>query len=97
MFQPLGDRILAKRLEQPRPKSSLIEIPETVVDKPSQYAVVLAVGKLAHAPELQRGHVIIIKDFAGTPVQTPIADGEEPEDCIILVEDDVLAITEVLL
>lgn len=90
MIQPLGPRLLVKRLDAPKPSTTII-IPDSVADKPSVYALVLAVGnKLTEQIEI--GDTVILKDFAGAAITTEF-DGEMME-CAMVVESDVLAIVE---
>jgi co-chaperonin GroES (HSP10) len=87
----MGARALVKRLERPKSTSSLIVIPDTVEDQPSQYALVLAVGKLVSGG-FDMGDTVILKDYSGTPVVV-VLDDEEIE-AMVVVEDDVLAVVE---
>lgn len=91
MMRPMGARALVKRLPKPRPVSSLIEVPDTVEDKPSQYALVLAVGRLVQGG-FGVGDTVILRDFAGAPCETEF-DGERI-DASIVPEEDVLAVVE---
>lgn len=91
MIRPLGARALVKRMDAPKPASSLIVIPDTVEDKPSQYALVLAVGKLTQGG-FDVGDTVILKDFAGAPCSVMLDD--DVIDASVVVEDDVLAVIE---
>ena len=91
MLQPLGARLLVKRIDAPRPTSSLIEIPETVDGEKSCYAVVLAVGtKVVEAVKV--ADTIILAQYSGSPATVEL-DGEMLDACIVM-EDDVLAVVE---
>lgn len=92
MMQPLGPRVLIKRLDQPKTTSQLIEVVENSA-KPSQYAVVLAVGKLTDKSVVV-GSVIITKDYCGAEVQVAIEEGAVPESAFVIMEDDILALVE---
>lgn len=94
MIQPRGPRLLVKRLETPRPTSQLVIVPETAEEKLSQYALVLAIGKLQHGGVVP-GDVVILKDYAGAPVFVKL-DGEEGllSECALVMEDDCLALVE---
>lgn len=91
MLKPSGNRILVKRIDAPKPQSSLIEIPDTVESEESLYALVLAVGnKVQEAVE--PGQVVVLAKYVGTPVTVDL-DGEELE-AMVVVMDDVLAVDE---
>ncbi len=90
--RPLGDRILVKRVEEEEVQRGGIIIPDTAKEKPQQ-GEVLAVGpgrvtdEGKRIPmEVKNGDKILMGKYAGTEVKL---DGEE---CLILREDDVLAI-----
>ena len=92
--QPLGDRILAKRLDPEETIKSGIIIPDTAKEKPLE-AKVIAVGpgKIddngKRIPmEIKKGQTVLIGKYSGTEVKI---DGEEH---IILRQDDVLGIIE---
>ncbi|RMF84291.1 MAG: co-chaperone GroES [Nitrospinota bacterium] len=90
--KPLADRILVKRIEEEEVKRGGIIIPDTAKEKPQQ-GEVLAVGpgRLTDdgkriPMEVKEGDKILMSKYAGTEVKL---NGEE---CVILREDDVLAI-----
>jgi chaperonin GroES len=90
--KPLGDRILVRRVEEEEVKTGSIIIPDTAKEKPQQ-GEVLAVGpgrmndEGKRIPlEVKAGDRILMGKYAGTEVKL---DGEE---CLILREDDVLAV-----
>lgn len=91
MMRPMGARALVKRLDTPRLESSLIVVPETIEEKPSQYALVLAVGALKQGG-FDVGDVVVLRDFAGAPCNVDL-DGEMI-DAAIVSEDDVLLVIE---
>jgi chaperonin GroES len=92
-IKPLGDRILVRRVEEEgEVKRGGIIIPDTAKEKP-QEGEVLAVGPGRLTDEGKRiplevktGDKILMGKYAGTEVKL---DGEE---CLILREDDVLAV-----
>jgi co-chaperonin GroES (HSP10) len=94
MIKPLGARLLVQRIDQAKPDTQLIVIPDTIQDKPSIFAVVWAIGTLKQGG-IEPGDIVILKDYVGAPasVVLPGDDGRET-DCIIVNEDDVLAVTE---
>ncbi len=89
---PLGDRILVKRLEENETTSGGIIIPDTAKEKPQQGKVIaVGPGKMNEdgtrtKPEVSSGDRILISKYAGTEVNI------EGDDYIILREDDVLGI-----
>jgi co-chaperonin GroES (HSP10) len=89
MLKPIGARVVVKRLELPKPESSLIVIPESVSDKPSPYALVLAVGQL-QSGGFDVGDTVILSDYAGVNC-VMVLDGESIP-AIIVPEGDVLAV-----
>jgi co-chaperonin GroES (HSP10) len=89
-MRPMGARVLVKRLDEPRPQSTII-IPETIEDRPSQYALVLAIGDLKQGG-FDIGDTVILTHFAGAPCNVMI-EGELIEGAIV-GEDDVLAVVE---
>lgn len=92
--QPLGDRILAKRVEPAEQLKGGIIIPDTAKEKPLEAKVVaVGPGKRDEAGkripmEVKKGQRILVGKYAGTEVKI---DGEEH---IIIREDDVLGILE---
>ena len=91
MMRPLGARALVKRMEAPKPTSSLIVVPDTVANAPSQFALVLAVGTLAHGG-FDVGDTVVLSNYSGAPCQIEL-DGEML-DALIVPESDVLAVVE---
>lgn len=93
-LQPLGDRIVVKRLEAEEKTKGGIVLPDTAKEKPKQGKVVavgpgrrLENGELAK-PEVKKGDVVLFESYAGTEVKV------EGEDYLILRESDVLAVIE---
>jgi len=92
---PLGDRILARRLEleEEEVRGGII-IPDTAKEKPLEAKVVaVGAGRIDDAGkrmpmELNAGDRILISKYGGTEVKL---DGVEH---LILREDDVLAVLE---
>ncbi|MGD8328456.1 MAG: co-chaperone GroES [Acidobacteriota bacterium] len=91
---PLGDRILAQRLEPAEEVRGGIIIPDTAKEKPLEAKVVaVGAGRLGEdgeriPMELKKGDRILISKYGGTEVKL---DGVEH---LILREDDVLAVVE---
>jgi chaperonin GroES len=93
-FRPLNDRLLVKRSDAEETTKSGLFIPDSAKEKPMQ-GKVLAVGcckKLENGMErpleVQAGQTVFFRKYAGTEVTI------EGEDCLILREDEVLAICE---
>ena len=90
---PLGDRILAQRLEADEEVSGII-IPDTAKEKPQEAEVVaVGAGRLGddgerQPVEVEVGDRVLISKYGGTEVKL---DGV---DHVILREDDVLAVLE---
>jgi len=94
VIQPRGARVLVKRIEQARPETQLIIVPETVEDKPSQYGLVLAFGRLVQGG-IVVGDIVLLKDYAGAPCFTRVSpEDTEDTECALVNEDDVLAVVE---
>ena len=92
--KPLGDRILVKPLAAEEKTTSGIVLPDTAKEKPQQGEVLaVGTGRLLESGqkvdlEVKVGDKVIYSKYAGNDIKV---DGEE---CIILNERDVLAITD---
>ncbi|MEZ4636859.1 MAG: co-chaperone GroES [Caldilineaceae bacterium] len=93
-LKPLGDRLVAKPVEQEEQTSMGIYLPETAKEKPQQ-AEVVAVGPGARDEDGDRidmdvkvGDIVLYAKYSGTSIKL---DGAE---YLILKESDVLAIVE---
>ena len=92
--QPLGDRILLKRLEAEDTTPGGIVLPDTAKEKPKQGEVIaVGEGKTLESgekaePQVSEGDTVIFNSFAGTEVTI---DGEE---YLIMSEDNILGIVE---
>jgi co-chaperonin GroES (HSP10) len=94
VIQPHGPRLLVKRLDEAKVESTLIIVPETADVKASQYALVLAIGKLQQGG-VKPGDVVILKDYAGAPVFVKLDGPDGPlSECALVMEDDCLAVVE---
>jgi chaperonin GroES len=92
-IEPLGDKIVVKRLEQNERTSGGIFLPDTAREKPQQGRV-LAVGPgkmLADGsrakPQVNEGDRIIFSKYSGTEIEINKAE------VLIISEADVLAIS----
>jgi chaperonin GroES len=93
-LKPLGDRLVAKPVEQEEQTTMGIYLPETAKEKPQQ-AEVVAVGPGARDEDGDRiemdvkvGDIVLYAKYSGTNVKL---NGSE---YLILKESDVLAIVE---
>ncbi len=91
-LQPLGDRVVVKKLDAEEKTTGGIVLPDTAKEKPQQ-AQVLAVGLgkkddsgKREPLDVQVGNVILFAKYAGTEIK------HKGEDLLILSERDILAI-----
>ena len=82
-FQPLGKRVLVKRIEETNTTTSGIIIPDNAKEKPSRGEVVAVSKELT---ELENGNQVIFGKYAGNEVTL---DGTP---YIVLELDDVFGI-----
>lgn len=91
MLMPKGPRVLVKRIDQPKPQSALIVIPDTIEGDTSLWAIVLAVGNKV-TEDLAPGMVVILTRHCGTELTTML--GDEKIDALLVMESDILAVDE---
>lgn len=90
-FQPLGDRILVKRLKEEETYKGIIHLPEKGMEKPT-VATVIAVGEGTwldgdlHKPLVEIGDKVLFGKYTGTDIRL----GEE--EFTVMREGDVLGI-----
>jgi len=91
-IQPLGDRVLVKRLEVEDKTKGGIVLPDTAKEKP-QKGEVAAVGKgkvlesgKVEALEVKKGDKILFGKYAGNEITY------KDEEYLIMREEDILAI-----
>ena len=91
-IQPLGDRVLVKRLEAEEKTKGGIVLPDTAKEKPQKGEVVatgkgkvLESGKLEPL-EVKKGDKILFGKYAGNEIT------HKEEEYLILKEEDILAI-----
>jgi len=93
-IRPLHDRVLVKRVKEEEKTKGGIIIPDTAKEKPVEGKVVsVGNGKVledgtVRRLEVKAGDRILFGKYSGTEVKI---DGEE---CLILREDDILAVVE---
>lgn len=93
-IEPLGDKIVVKRLEAEAKTAGGIVLPDTAQEKP-QRGKVIAVGdgRLLESgerakPALKKGDQVVFTSYAGTEIKM---DGKE---LLIMSESDVLAVVD---
>ncbi len=93
-FQPLGDKIIVKRLEAASMTKGGIVLPDSAKEKPKE-GVVIAVGpgKVCNdgtrsQMQLKKDDQVLFTSYAGTEVKF------EGEEFLIMTEEDVLAVVE---
>ena len=93
-IQPLGPRVLIKRLEEEEQSSGGIIIPDTAKEKPSQGEIV-AVGSGTRNEngeitpmDVQVGDTVLFGKWSGTEIKI---DGE---DLLIMKESDVMGVLD---
>ena len=91
-IQPLGDRVLEKRLEEEERTKGGIVLPHSAKEKP-QTGEVVAVGKgkvldsgKVEALEVKKGNKILFGKYSGNEIT------HEDQEYVILKEEDILAI-----
>jgi len=82
-FQPLGKRVLVKRVEESNTTASGIIIPDNATEKPSQGEVV-AVSK--EVSELSTGNKVLFGKYTGNEVTL------ENEKYLVIDTDDIFGI-----
>jgi len=91
-IQPLGDRVLIKRLEAEERTKGGIVLPDTAKEKP-QTGEVIAVGKgrvlengKVEPLEVKKGDKVLFGKYSGNEITY------QDEEYVILKEEDILAI-----
>jgi chaperonin GroES len=93
-FKPLNDRVLVKRINAEDKTAGGILIPDNAKEKPSEGRVVaVGSGKVVEggkrkAPEIKEGDRVLFGKWSGSEVKF------NGEDCIILKEEEVMAVLE---
>lgn len=91
-IRPLGDHILALRIEEREKRVGGLVIPDTAKDKPMTAKVVaVGTGRMLDSgervpPEVKKGAKVLIGKYAGSEFEL------EGVDYLVLREDDVLGI-----
>jgi chaperonin GroES len=82
-FQPLGDRLLVERVEEPTTTASGIIIPDNAKEKPSR-GKVLAIGN--DVEEVNVNDIVVFGKYAGTDLVL------EDNEYLVLEVSDVLGV-----
>lgn len=92
--EPLGDKVIIKRLEGEEKTAGGIVLPDSAKSKP-QEGRVLSVGDgrllddgTRSAPQVKEGDRVIFASYAGTEVEV------NDEELLILGESEILAVLE---
>ena len=91
-FKPLSDRVLVKRIEQPKAqKKGGIIIPDTAKEKPMEGKVIaVGPGRVEEgkriALEVKAGNRVLFGKYTGTEIKI------EDVEYVILREDEILGI-----
>ena len=92
--QPLGDKILVKRLEAEEVTKGGIVLPDSAKEKPKEGKVIaVGPGKVLDdgsrgALQVKKGDRVLFTSYAGTEIKI---DGEE---FLVMGEEDILAVVE---
>ena len=93
-IEPLGDKVVVRRLEAEETTAGGIVLPDSAREKPQQGRV-LSVGDGKLLPDGQRashqvkeGDRVVFTSYAGTDIE--VAD----EELLIMSEDDILAVMD---
>jgi chaperonin GroES len=88
--QPIGGRVLVKRIEEAEVKKGGIIIPDTAKEKPQQGTVIAVAkkGKEDEPIEVKKGDRVLFGKYGGTEITI---DGE---DYLMMNQDDILGIIE---
>jgi chaperonin GroES len=82
-FQPLGDRLLVERVEEPTTTASGIIIPDNAKEKPSR-GKVLAIG--SDVEDVNVDDIVVFGKYAGTDLVL------EDNEYLVLEVSDVLGV-----
>ncbi len=92
--EPLGDKVVIKRLEPDEKTAGGIVLPDAARDKPQQGRV-LSVGDGRRLPngervphQIQEGDRVVFNRFAGTEVVV------NDDEVLIVCEDEILAVLD---
>jgi chaperonin GroES len=93
-IEPLGDKVVVKRLEADDKTAGGIVLPDSAKEKPQQGRV-LSVGEGRQlkdgsraTPQVSEGDRVVFMKYSGTEVVV------DDEDLLIMAEDEILAVIE---
>ncbi len=92
--KPIGEKLLAKRLEAEGKTAGGIVLPETAKEKPKEGKIIaLGDGKLLDNGkrakfQVKKGDRVVFSSYAGTEVKIGT------EEYLLMSEDDILAVIE---
>ncbi|WP_297195310.1 co-chaperone GroES [uncultured Campylobacter sp.] len=84
-FQPLGKRVLVKRVEETKTTASGIIIPDNAKEKPLTGKIVAVSKELS---EVKEGDTVLFAKYGGTEVKL------DSDEYLVLNIDDVLGIVK---
>jgi chaperonin GroES len=93
-LKPVGDKIIAKRLEAEEKTRGGIVLPDSAKEKPSEGKIItLGDGKVLDNGEraefqVKKGDRVIFSSYAGTEIKF------EGEEYLVMSESDILAVIE---
>lgn len=93
-LEPIGDKVVVKRLDAEVKTAGGIVLPDSAQEKPKQGRVLsVGDGRLMKdgsrvKPEVREGDRVLFSRYAGTEVKV------DNEELLIMGEDDILAILE---
>ena len=93
-LQPMGERIVVKRVESEETTAGGIVLPDSAQEKPARGTVIaIGSGRLLDdgtraASQLNEGDVVLFSSYAGETVEI------DDEEYLLMREDDVLAVIE---
>jgi chaperonin GroES len=93
-IEPLGDKVVIKRLDTEEQTAGGIFIPESSRERPQQGRVLsVGPGKLSSdgtvsKPQIDEGDRVIFASYAGTEIEI------DDEKLLIMSESDILAVIE---
>ena len=92
--EPIGDKVVVKRLEAEQTTAGGIVLPDSAKEKPSQGRVLsIGDGQLTAdgervEPQVKEGDRIVFNSYAGTAITV------DDEELLIMREDEILAVLD---
>ena len=85
-FEPLGERVLLERIEEPKTTATCIIIPDNAKEKPLSAEVVSISREIQEEGIMSVGDKVIFSKYAGTELSL---DGK---DYLVMNKDEILGI-----